>query len=265
MPEPIKTSQKKFLYLFSAGAATITRLFKKAPPRQALVQPEAQIRQLSQQLLEAQEKERRMLAMELHDRIAQDLSLLKISCDTLVDDIPDASFKLKEKVGELSRILHEIIVTVRDMSYELTPPGLKEFSFSQSVNSFCEDFSKRTGLYIDFSCNAVDQLALDYDTRLNLYRLVQEGLNNIKKHARATRGMVNVVAASPNLLLRIEDDGVGFDVQHRAAQLSSEKRMGLRSMNERVGLLGGTMKIQSQPNKGTKIYIKIPIPGKKSH
>ncbi len=250
---------------FSLLPMVIKKVSREKALRQSLQQSEEQIRQLSRQLLEAQERERRMLSLELHDRVAQDLSLLKISCDTLFDDIPEASIEIKNRVSELSKILHRIIITVRDMSYELTPPGLKEFGFSQTVNSFCEDFSKRTGLTVNFSCTAVDQLPLDYDMRINLYRLIQEGLNNIKKHAQARTGFVTVVAAHPNLILRIEDDGIGFDVQQRAGQLSNEKRMGLRSMNERVGLLGGTMKIQSQPMKGTKIFIKIPIPEKKDN
>jgi signal transduction histidine kinase len=105
----------------------------------------------------------------------------------------------------------------------------------------------------------MDRLKLDSESQINLYRLIQEGLNNIKKHAHAGNAVVKLVAASPHIILRVEDDGIGFDVKERELRTSAEKRMGLRSMKERVNLLGGEMQIHSMPMKGTKILIKIPI------
>ena len=106
-------------------------------------------------------------------------------------------------------------------------------------------------------------LKLDFDTEINLYRLVQEGLTNIQKHASASHVTIRLVAVSPNIILRIEDNGKGFDVQKRLANLTKEKRMGIRSMDERVKLLQGKMALQSKPMKGTKIYIKFPYKFKK--
>jgi signal transduction histidine kinase len=101
-------------------------------------------------------------------------------------------------------------------------------------------------------------LKLNFDTEINLYRLIQEGLNNIKKHAKAGHAVVRLVASSPNIILRIEDNGRGFDVKSRLARSFKEKRLGLSSMEERVSLLAGTMRIKSQPSKGTRIFIEIP-------
>ena len=106
-------------------------------------------------------------------------------------------------------------------------------------------------------------LNLDFDTDINLYRLVQEGLTNIKKHAAASHVIIRLVGVSPNIILRIEDNGKGFDVQKRLATLTKEKRMGIRSMEERIKLLQGKMVLQSKPMKGTKIYIKFPFKVKK--
>jgi signal transduction histidine kinase len=86
----------------------------------------------------------------------------------------------------------------------------------------------------------------------------EEGLNNVKKHAEADRVTIRMVASFPNIILRIEDDGKGFDVEKRWATAVNEKRMGLQSMKERVGLLNGKMRIQSRPNSGTKILVEIP-------
>ena len=104
----------------------------------------------------------------------------------------------------------------------------------------------------------MENLRLDFDTEINLYRLVQEGLNNIKKHANARQATIHLLAAFPCIILRIEDDGRGFDVKQRLAAAQQEKRMGLRSMEERVRLLGGQMRIHSRRSEGTKIFIEVP-------
>jgi signal transduction histidine kinase len=98
---------------------------------------------------------------------------------------------------------------------------------------------------------------------MNLYRLVQEGLNNIRRHAAASQATVKLVGTYPNIILRIEDDGKGFDVAERARAADSEKRMGLRSMAERVRLIQGELQIRSQPRKGTRIFIKFPYQEKR--
>ena len=101
-------------------------------------------------------------------------------------------------------------------------------------------------------------MKLDFDTEINLYRLIQESLNNVKKHAHADHVTIRIVASSPNIILRIEDNGKGFDVESRLARSLQEKCMGLSSMDERVSLLNGRMSIKSQPSKGTRILIEVP-------
>jgi signal transduction histidine kinase len=101
-------------------------------------------------------------------------------------------------------------------------------------------------------------LRLDFNAEMNIYRLIQEGLNNIRKHAAANQATVKLIGTYPNIILRIEDDGKGFDVAERSRMSGSEKRMGLRSMAERVDLIQGKMTIQSQPGEGTLIFIKFP-------
>jgi signal transduction histidine kinase len=117
---------------------------------------------------------------------------------------------------------------------------------------------------VDFHAVGMDGLKLDFDTEINLYRLVQEALNNVKKHADAKQVTVRMIASSPNIVLRIEDDGIGFDLNDRLASAAKEKRLGLRSMEERVGLLEGEMRIQSRAKEGTRIFIEVPNKGKKN-
>lgn len=224
---------------------------------------EEQIDILSQELMRAHENERKMISSELHDRIGQDLSSLKIGFDTLFDNQPDVSQEVRHRIAELSKILQTNIHSVRDLSYDLRPPSLDQLGLPKTIFQFCDDFSKKTGLNIDFRAAGMDDLVLDTDTEINIYRLIQEGLNNVRKHAEAGKVLIRLLASFPNILLRIEDDGKGFNVKQRLAGMRREKRMGLRSMEERAKFLHGKMEIKSKPGKGTKIVIEIPY--KKGH
>jgi PAS domain S-box-containing protein len=219
---------------------------------------EDHIHALTQQLMKAQESERQMISRELHDRVAQDLSTLKIGCDTLFDDNPEVVPELRKKALQLSEILHKTIMTIRDLTYDLRPPSLDQLGLVSTVYQYCEDFAEQSGLSVDFHSAGMDNLQLDSNIEINVYRLIQEGLNNIKKHAKAKDVFIRLVASSPNVILRIEDDGRGFDVEERMARISNEKRMVLRNMEERVRLLQGRMFIQSRPTRGTKILIEFP-------
>ena len=224
---------------------------------------EEHIHALTQQLIKTQEDERQKISRELHDRVGQDLSMLKIGVDTLFDNqgaVPDA---VKKKVLEFSKILQQSIAAVRDLAYDMRPPSLDQLGLVQTIFRHCEDLTAKTGLKIDFNAAGMDRLKLDFDTEINLYRLVQESLNNIHKHAKANVATVRMVASFPNIILRIEDDGKGFDTESRLISASNEKRMGLQSMRERVKLLNGTIMIQSLPMEGTKIFIEVPYKEKK--
>ena len=222
-------------------------------------QAEARIRNLSQQLLKAQEDERQMISRELHDRVAQDLSTLKIGLDTLYHNEPAISSEVQEKILEFSAIIQNSIRTVRDLSYDLRLSGLDDMGLIPALSMYCEEFAEKSGLKVDFRATGLSALKLNFDTEMNLYRLIQEGLNNIRKHAAASRAGIRLVGAYPNIILRIEDDGKGFDVEERARTVGSGKRMGLRSMAERVSLMQGEMTIESQPLKGTRIIIRFPF------
>jgi signal transduction histidine kinase len=128
----------------------------------------------------------------------------------------------------------------------------------QALYMYCEEFSEKTGIRTDFISAGLTSIHFDFQTEINLYRLVQEGINNVRKHADATHVDVKPVKIFPHIVLRIQDNGKGFDVAERRRNTNPEKRMGLRSMEERVNLLRGQMSIQSKLTKGTRIFIKIP-------
>ncbi len=222
------------------------------------------IHTLTQQLMKAQESERQMISRELHDRVGQDLSTLKIGLDTLIDNQSGVLPETRQRISELSNILRDSVMAIRDLSYDLRPPSLDQLGMIRTIFQYCEDFSEKTGLRVDFTSAGMDDLRLDFDTEINLYRLIQEGLNNIRKHAEANLATIRLVVSSPNIILRIEDDGKGFDVKNRLVTAQNEKRMGLRSMEERARLLEGKMRVQSRLGKGARISIEVPYNKEKS-
>jgi PAS domain S-box-containing protein len=222
---------------------------------------EEHIRALTRELMMVQEKERQRISCELHDTVSQDLSALKIMCASLSEKHPELPADTKHRLSEIAAILADTINAVRDLAYGLRPPALDVLGLARTISMHCEDFSQKTGLGVDFSSVGVEGLPLDPDMQINLFRLIQEALNNVRKHADASQVSVRLVASFPDIILRIEDDGKGFDVQGRLATALQEKRMGLRSMEERAALLGGNLKVESRPMQGTKITVKVPIPG----
>jgi signal transduction histidine kinase len=221
-------------------------------------QAEEHIHILTQELIKAQENERLKISRDLHDKVAQDLSTLKMTFETLFDDESAIPSGLRQKVLETSRTLQSTITAVRDLAYDLRPPGLDDIGLIPALSMFCEEFTEKSGVKVDFQSAGMKNLQLDSDSQINLYRLVQEALNNIGKHANARQATIKLFGASPNIILRIEDGGKGFDMEAWERTKDSEKRMGLRSMQERVSLLHGKMMIQSRPREGTRIFVKIP-------
>jgi PAS domain S-box-containing protein len=258
-PFPGEISAGKF---FAGGRQKIIGAVRDITER---VQAEDKIRALSREHIKVQENERNRIARYLHDHVAQDLSTLKIGLETLFNEPAKLSPEKKKKISEISQVLQDSISSVRDLSYDLRPAGIDQLGLVRTVYQLCEDFSGKNKLSVDFYSAGVKDLKLDFDTAINLYRLIQEGLNNINKHAQAANVIIRLVASSPNLILRIEDDGQGFDVDNRLSKALKEKRMGLSNMEERVSLLSGKMDIKSQIKRGTRIFIEIPWQEKKKN
>ena len=242
---PIRDKKGRIIEVLSVGVDVTQRK-----------QAQEQVQFLTHQLIKAQENERLKISQDLHDHIAQDLSTLKIGLETL---FKDQGAETGEKVAKLSDILQRSIAAVRDMAYDLRPPGLDQLGLVKTLYLYCEDFSKSNSVDIDFAAAGMDELNLEYETEINIYRLIQEALNNTKRHAEANQVTIRLVASSPDIVLRIKDNGKGFDVNDRRKKALKERRMGLQSMVERVRLLQGKINIQSRPNKGTYILIEIPL------
>ncbi len=223
-------------------------------------QAERDIHILTQKLIKAQEDERQRISRELHDRVAQDLSISKIGCDLLLDNVPLLAPEVNQKVLEISNSLNSTILAVRDLAYDLRPPGLDDLGLVETVYQYCEDFSEKSGIEVDFHFAGMDNVRLDLEAETNIFRLIQECLNNVWKHADASHATIRLMGAFPNVILRIKDNGKGFNVNQRSVDAEEEKRMGLRSMKERAGLLQGELSIRSKQHEGTIITVKFPSP-----
>jgi signal transduction histidine kinase len=149
-------------------------------------------------------------------------------------------------------------MSVRNLAYDLRPRGLQELGLLRTVHQHCKEFSLRHRLQLDFFSAGMDHLKLDPDIEITLYRLLQEALNNVVKHARATRISVRLVASFPKIILRVEDNGRGFDVLSRLEEAAGERRMGIPSMEERLALINGMMRLESAPGIGTRVVIDVP-------
>ena len=218
---------------------------------------EEHIHSLTQELIKAQEGERQRIARDLHDHVAQNLGALKITCETLFMNQLENPEQMKKSISSFSGVLSESISSVRDIAYNLRPPNLDQMGLIRTIAQYCEDFADKSDMAVDFFSAGMERVGLDFDMEINMYRLIQEALNNVKKHSEARNVIVRIVASSPDILVRIEDDGKGFEVEKRMYESIHEKRMGLKSMEERVRILGGTMTIKSRMNEGTKILIKV--------
>ena len=146
---------------------------------------EAHIRFLTQQLLRAQETERQRISHELHDSMAQKLFAVKTGLDTLFDSWPDAPQKQKTRVKELSGILQGSLRSVRELAYDLRPASLDDLGLAKAIYQYCQEFSARTGITVDFMTAGIGDRKFDFDTEIGLFRLIQEVLNNVAKHAQA--------------------------------------------------------------------------------
>lgn len=217
-----------------------------------------QIRLLTQELMNIQEKERKRISCDLHDDVAQNLASLMISCETFFDNYDDIPPDLTLKMKSFSSVLRRSLTFVRDLSYELRPPGLDQLGLIKTLARYCEDFSEKHVFRVDFYSVGMGGIAFDSDTEINVYRLIQEALNNVKKHAEASQVVIKFVASVPDIIIRIQDNGRGFDVNTRLAQAMAEKRMGLHSMTERVNFMNGKIRINSQPGEGTTLIVTIP-------
>ena len=216
-----------------------------------------QLRLLSRQLLSAQEEERKMISRELHDQIAQILTGINVRLASLKTEDTLNNKGLQEKISSTQRLVEKSVDIVHQFARELRPAVLDDLGLIPALHSFMKSFATRTGVRPSLTAfAAVEQL--DTPKRTVLYRVAQEALTNVGRHAQASRVEVSIHKLPDCICMKIKDDGKSFNVE-RTLHANGGKRLGLLGMRERVEMVGGKFVVESSPGKGTTIQAQIPL------
>jgi two-component system CheB/CheR fusion protein len=233
---------------------TEARLAEKALQQaEVLRHSQEQLRTLTAGLVEAQEEERRRVSQELHDDISQRLAALAIQLEVLHRAQGISPEELHRKLGELQKQMEVLAEDLRRTARNLHPFMLTHLGLEPALRSYCEEFSKLRKIKVRFTARALSGTSPP-GVALCVYRVVQEALGNVAKHAGAKRAVVSISGIDDTLHLAIRDDGRGFDLKR-----AKGKGLGLISMEERVRHIGGTFSISVKPGDGTCIEIRIPL------
>jgi len=218
-----------------------------------------QLQHLSHRILRTQEDERRRISRELHDDIAQVLTAISFHLAVLRKEGASDGKDLKRKIARTQRLVEKSVNIVHEFASQLRPPALDDLGLIPALHSYVNDFGKRTGLSVQlrgFTRGRTE--LLDSDKRTVLYRVVQEALINVAKHAKASEVTVSIRKLRGVICIEVHDDGKSFDVRN---MLSNRRRkaLGLLGMRERVEMIGGYLAVKSSPGKGTTIRAEIPF------
>jgi PAS domain S-box-containing protein len=219
-----------------------------------------QIRSLSEHLRSIREEERKYIAREIHDELGQYLTVLKMDVGVLNKKLNHTDDFVQRKLNGLSDNIDNAVHTVRRIASELRPTVLDELGLAAAIAWHLEEFEKRSGIKTHFT-EPEKELDLPEPVKTNLFRIFQESMTNVARHANATDVTIDLTPSKGHLTLSIADNGIGLATE----VLSQKKTMGILGMKERTAIIGGTYEIQSAPGKGTLITVKVPLsvkPGK---
>jgi signal transduction histidine kinase len=219
----------------------------------ALHESQGELRLLAGKLLSAHEEERSALARELHDDLSQRLAALAIETAMLEVDCRSAPEPARKRLRDVKDRLVEVSTDVHNISRRLHPAILRDLGLSDAIQSECLRFSEREGIQVEFLGQDVPNLPSE--VAICLYRIAQEGLRNIAKHAKAEEAHVTLLGEGAAVVLSIRDSGAGFDV----ASARSSGGVGLASMRERAWLVRGDIAVRSRPGQGTTIDVRVPL------
>ncbi len=220
-------------------------------------------RELLQRLVTVQEDERRRIARELHDSLGQFLVAVRLNL-TQVQTLCDTMPEVQARIGHLLSAIGEIDDELDRLTAELRPTVLDDLGLHDALEFYAQQWSESSGIAIEYLATGLDATRMPITIEASVYRIVQEALTNVSKHAQARQVNLLIQRHASELRLVIADDGVGFDPEATARNRSGGQQLGLVGMAERASLLGGSMTIESAPGAGTAIYVNIPLDGEQS-
>jgi len=215
------------------------------------------LRRLTHELLSAHEEERKIISRELHDEIGQTLTAINVKLAALTIKSAANSAGLNKTIASAQRLVEQSMDSVHRFARELRPPLLDDLGLIPALRSYMKAFTKRTRISIQLTAfREIEQL--ESDRRTILFRVAQEALTNVDKHAVANKVSVIIRRLRREVQMEIHDDGKSFSIE-RAVFAIRSRRLGLVGMRERVEMVGGTFSIDSAPGRGTTICAKIPF------
>jgi signal transduction histidine kinase len=238
-----------------------SRTAKLAEANEQLRREMAEREALRRKLLHAQEEERRRIARELHDQMGQNLTALNVGLKSLVGRQSGSGLgsrvqRLQELATQTARDLHRVAV-------ELRPAALDDLGLVKAIRALIETWSTRYRIPVDFEAGQYKAADILPEIETILYRAIQEALNNVAKHSGATHVALVLRRTEGQVQAIIEDDGRGFDARGAAQSGNGSGRLGLLGIQERLGIVGGDFKVESAPERGATLLIRIPI--RKAH
>ncbi len=213
-----------------------------------------ELRKLASHLQKIREEERTTIAREIHDELGQQLTGLKMDVAWMKKRIDSNDKDILDKFSDINLMIDDTVKSVRRIAYELRPGILDDLGLNAALEWHSLEFQKRTGIGCSFH-SGIDDADLNKDIVTSIFRIYQEALTNIIRHSQATNVKSTLEAEGDNYILKIQDNGKGFDQKDTA----SKHTLGLLGMRERSSMISGTLKIESVPNMGTSIVLKVPV------
>ncbi|MAT99629.1 MAG: hypothetical protein CL608_21005 [Anaerolineaceae bacterium] len=242
--------------MLSTIGTQISEIVANAWLRLKLAEKEQARQMLLESLVEAQEEERGRLARELHDGAGQMLTTLLVRIKTLEKECPTGS--MQNGLQSLLDMVSETIEQVRELSYRLRPAALEEFGLPVALGILVDEMMVDSPIAARYLTDLMDD-NLPPEIEVTLYRIAQEALTNVVRHAQASTVQVALSQENQVILMRIQDDGCGFD-PHGVTAVSEQRHLGLISMRERAAIAGGSLILETEPGTGTSLLIRLPLP-----
>jgi len=212
---------------------------------------------LLQRLVSSQEDERRRIARDLHDHLGQRLTALRLKLASLTDACKDDE-ELYARATRLQQLAELIDTDVSFLAWELRPSVLDELGLIEAIETFIKEWSRHYDIGVDFHTTGLGEKRLDQEMETNLYRITQEALNNVIKHSEASSVSVLLERSGDNVVLIVEDNGRGFEVDKvMRSERGLGRGLGLSGIRERAELIGGSLEIESEPGNGTTLYVRV--------
>ena len=241
-----------YIYLLLFSTSLVTEVTERMHTERSLESSRQELKRLASQLIRVQDEERRRISRDLHDDVNQRLALFAIELHSLEQQLPVPH---RRTVTSLSHRIAELSEDVRRLAYDYHPSILDDLGLSIAMRRLVEDVASRSQIEAHIDCDPLPD-GLSQEVATCIYRVAQESLGNIIRHARASRVEVELGRSSMGLTLSIADNGVGF---HADPLHSDTGGLGLLSMKERVSLVGGTLRIESAVGTGTRVQALIPL------